>query len=101
VSDPNPHIPRLETGVEGLDVILEGGLPLPKQRVTTHVEHRAKLLRALTILNMRDTDYDPAVREVRFTEEGFSLLNTFDAELQLTAGGGFAGPGDTGPSRRS
>ena len=47
-----------------------------------HVEHRAAILRALAILKVRDDDYDPKMREIRITDDGIRLLDTFDARVQ-------------------
>jgi circadian clock protein KaiC len=56
-----------------------------------HVEHRASLLRALAILKVRDDDYDPKMREIRITEGGIRLIDTFDDASNLMTGGGTAG----------
>jgi circadian clock protein KaiC len=56
-----------------------------------HVEHRAAILRALAILKVRDDDYDPRVREIRITDEGITLRDTFAHASHLLAGGGVGG----------
>ena len=58
-----------------------------------HVEHRAAILRALAILKVRDDDYDPAMREIKITDGGIRLLDTFDEASNLMSGGGGAGAG--------
>jgi circadian clock protein KaiC len=55
-----------------------------------HVEHRAAILRALAILKVRDDDYDPKMREVKITDDGIRLLDTFDNASNLMSGGGAA-----------
>jgi circadian clock protein KaiC len=55
-----------------------------------HVEHRAAILRALAILKVRDDDYDPRMREIKITDDGIRLLDTFENASNLLAGGGVA-----------
>ena len=55
-----------------------------------HVEHRAAILRALAILKVRDDDYDPKMREIKITDDGIHLLDTFEHASQLMSGGGGA-----------
>jgi circadian clock protein KaiC len=56
-----------------------------------HVEHKAAILRALAILKVRDDDYDPKMREIKVTDAGIRLLDTFDDASNLMSGGGAAG----------
>ena len=56
-----------------------------------HVEHKAAILRALAILKVRDDDYDPKMREIKITDAGIRLLDTFDDAVNLMSGGGAAG----------
>jgi circadian clock protein KaiC len=56
-----------------------------------HLEHRASILRALAILKVRDDDYDPKMREIRITDDGIRLLDTFEHASNLMSGGGVAG----------
>ena len=53
-----------------------------------HVEHRAAMLRVLAILKVRDDDYDARMRELRITDDGIRLLDTFADESGVAAGGG-------------
>lgn len=53
-----------------------------------HVEHRAAMLRVLAILKVRDDDYDARMREIRFTDGGIQLLDTFAGESGVLSGGG-------------
>jgi circadian clock protein KaiC len=55
-----------------------------------HVEHQATLLRVLAILKVRDGDYDGRMREVRITDGGIRLLDTFAAESRVVSGGGLS-----------
>jgi circadian clock protein KaiC len=55
-----------------------------------HVEHKAAILRALAILKVRDDDYDPRVRELKITDDGIRLLDTFEHASNLMSGGGVA-----------
>jgi circadian clock protein KaiC len=53
-----------------------------------HVEHRAAMLRVLAILKVRDDDYDARMREIRITDNGIELLDTFAGESRVASGGG-------------
>jgi circadian clock protein KaiC len=53
-----------------------------------HIEHRATLLRVLAILKVRDDDYDGRMREIRITDKGIHLLDTFAADARVVSGGG-------------
>ena len=57
-----------------------------------HVERSATILRALAILKVRDDDYDPQMREIRITDRGIRLLDTFADASHLMAGGGAVDP---------
>ena len=53
-----------------------------------HIEHRATMLRVLGILKVRDDDYDARMRELRITDEGLRLFDTFAGESAVASGGG-------------
>jgi len=55
-----------------------------------HVEHRAAMLRVLAILKVRDDDYDARMREIRITDDGIQLLDTFAGESGVASGGGIS-----------
>jgi circadian clock protein KaiC len=55
-----------------------------------HVEHRATMLRILAILKVRDDDYDARMRELRITDDGIRLLDTFAGESGVASGGGMS-----------
>jgi circadian clock protein KaiC len=56
--------------------------------VLRHVEHRAAMLREFAILKVRDGDYDGKIRELRITDQGIQLLDTFSGESRVASGGG-------------
>jgi circadian clock protein KaiC len=56
--------------------------------VLRHIEHRARMLRVMGILKVRDDDYDGRMREVQITDDGIQLLDTFAAESRVASGGG-------------
>jgi circadian clock protein KaiC len=58
-----------------------------------HVEHRATMLRVLAILKVRDDHYDGRMRELRITDDGLALFDTFATESRVASGGGLAGAG--------
>jgi circadian clock protein KaiC len=53
-----------------------------------HIEHHAAMLRVLAILKVRDGDYDGRMRELRITDHGLQLLDTFAGESGVASGGG-------------
>jgi circadian clock protein KaiC len=53
-----------------------------------HIEHQATLLRVMAILKVRDDAYDGRMREIRITDEGLVLLDTFATETGVVSGGG-------------
>ena len=55
-----------------------------------HIEHRAAMLRVLAILKVRDDDYDARMRELRITDGGLLLLDTFAGESGVASGGGIS-----------
>jgi hypothetical protein len=46
------------------------------------------MLRVLAILKVRDDDYDARMRELRITDDGIRLLDTFAGESGVASGGG-------------
>jgi hypothetical protein len=46
------------------------------------------MLRVLAILKVRDDDYDARMRELRITDNGIQLLDTFAGESAVASGGG-------------
>jgi circadian clock protein KaiC len=55
-----------------------------------HIEYRATMLRVMGILKVRDDDYDGRMRELRITDDGIRLLDTFASEERVVSGGGVA-----------
>ena len=63
-----------------------------------YVELRSQLYRLISIIKMRDSDYDTSIREFRISEQGIQVASTFQsAEVILT---GTAHPAET-PDARS
>ena len=51
-----------------------------------YVEYRASLRRLIGILKLRDSDYDPSLRELRITAQGLQLGGTFEGVEALLSG---------------
>jgi circadian clock protein KaiC len=52
-----------------------------------HVEHKAKLYRILSILKMRDSEYDQTIREFTIeNKKGINILQPIDGEYGLLTG---------------
>ena len=72
----------IEVPINGLSAATQNILLL------RHIEHRAAMLRVLAILKIRDDDYDARMREIRITDNGIQLLDTFALESGVASGGG-------------
>jgi circadian clock protein KaiC len=74
--------PAIRMPISGISSMVENLI------VTRHVEQGRRLHRLLSIIKVRDSDYDPMFREIVFTEKGITLTDSFgDAEDLLS---GFA-----------
>ena len=74
----------IEVPINGLSAVTQNIILL------RHIEHRARMLRVLAILKVRDDDYDGRMRELQITDEGIRLVDTFSAEAGVVSGGGRA-----------
>ncbi|HEX5749463.1 MAG TPA: ATPase domain-containing protein [Archangium sp.] len=71
--------PRLEARLEGVEAIVDNIVFL------RYVEFRAQLYRMLSILKMRESDYQPSLREFSISTRGIDVAETFEsAEAILT-----------------
>ncbi|MFE8603312.1 RAD55 family ATPase [Archangium violaceum] len=71
--------PRLEAKLEGVEGIVDNIVLL------RYVEFRSQLYRMLSILKMRESDYQPALREFSISTRGIDVAETFEsAEAILT-----------------
>jgi circadian clock protein KaiC len=82
--------PRLEAPLEGSEALADNLIFL------RHVELRSQLYRMLSVLKMRESTYDGALREFHIRPEGIDVSDTFEsAEAILT------GQARPRPSRKS
>jgi len=72
--------PRIEVPVQGVSAITDNII------LMRHVELEARLYRLLSILKLRDGDYDGAIREFRITDHGIEIADTFDAAERILTG---------------
>ncbi len=71
--------PRLDAKLEGMEAIVDNIVFL------RYVEFRSQLYRMLSILKMRESDYQPALREFSISTRGIDVAETFEsAEAILT-----------------
>ena len=71
--------PTISVPVSGVSAITHNII------MVRHVEMDARLYRLLSILKLRDSDYDAGIREFRITDSGLDIVDTFDdAERILT-----------------
>ena len=80
--DPRALRQTIEVPINGLSAATQNIILL------RHIEHRAAMLRVLAILKVRDDDYDARMRELRITDDGIRLLDTFAGESGVASGGG-------------
>jgi circadian clock protein KaiC len=51
-----------------------------------YVEIRSQLRRLISVVKMRDSDFDSSLREFRITAAGFDLAHTFDSAEAILSG---------------
>jgi len=72
--------PRIEVPLKGVSAITHNII------VMRHVELEARLYRLLSILKLRDGDYDNAIREFRITDQGIEIADTFELADRILTG---------------
>ena len=72
--------PRIEVPLNGVSAVTHNIL------LMRHVELEARLYRLLSILKLRDGDYDGALREFRITDGGIEILDTFEMADRILTG---------------
>lgn len=64
----------------GLSIIAENLILL------RYVEVKSRLRRLISIVKMRDSDFDPSIREFSISAAGFQLGSTFDSADAILSG---------------
>lgn len=72
--------PRIEVPLAGISAITHNII------LMRHVELEARLYRLLSILKLRDGDYDGAIREFRITDNGIEIADTFELAERILTG---------------
>jgi circadian clock protein KaiC len=72
--------PAVQMPISGISSMVE------KLIVTRHVEQGRRLHRLLSIVKVRDSDYDPMFREIVFTGRGITLAASFGEAEDLLSG---------------
>jgi circadian clock protein KaiC len=72
--------PRIEVPLKGVSAVTHNIL------LMRHVELEARLYRLLSILKLRDGDYDGGIREFRITDGGIEILDTFEQADRILTG---------------
>jgi circadian clock protein KaiC len=72
--------PVIRSPIDGLSAITHNIL------VLRHVELNAHLYRLLSIMKLRDSDYDNQIREFRITSAGIDVANTFESAQDILSG---------------
>jgi len=71
---------RIELPIEGVSALAENLILL------RHVELRSRLHRVISILKLRDHDYDSSIREFQITDRGVVVADAFDSAERLLTG---------------
>jgi len=71
---------NIEVPIDGVSALADNLILL------RHVELRSQLYRLISILKVRDRDYDGAIREFRITDRGVIVADTFDSAEQILTG---------------
>jgi circadian clock protein KaiC len=72
--------PIIEFPVEGISIIADNIIFL------RYVELHSQLYRLISILKLRDGDYDTAIREFRITPAGIQVAETFASAQAILTG---------------
>jgi circadian clock protein KaiC len=80
--------PQIEVPLHGVSATTQNIVLL------RHVELSAQLYRMISILKLRDSDYDSAIREFRITERGIDVADTFNAAKHVLTGTAVPIPSD-------
>lgn len=77
---PDLFGPRIEVPIGDVSAITHNII------VLRHVEMSARLHRLISVLKLRDSDYDPAIREFLITDEGITVSKTFETAARILSG---------------
>jgi circadian clock protein KaiC len=72
--------PRIEVPIDGVSPLADNLVLL------RHVEMRSQLYRLLSILKVRDRNYDGGIREFQITDRGLKVADTFESAEQILTG---------------
>ncbi|HEY4241830.1 MAG TPA: ATPase domain-containing protein [Kofleriaceae bacterium] len=72
--------PQIEIPIDGVSMLAENIVLL------RHVELQAQLFRLISILKVRDHDYDSGIREFQITDRGLAIADTFESAEQILTG---------------
>jgi circadian clock protein KaiC len=78
--------PRIEVPIGGISAMTHNVMLL------RHVELRSQLYRLISIIKLRDSDYDPAIREFRIEDRGIVVADTFKTAEAILGGTAHAAP---------
>jgi circadian clock protein KaiC len=72
--------PELHEPLEGVSALVENIVLL------RYVEIRSSVRRLLGVIKLRESDYDPSLRELRITDQGIRLGEAFEGAESLLSG---------------
>jgi circadian clock protein KaiC len=72
--------PGIQMPVMGISSLLESVIAL------RYVEHRSRTRRLVSIVKVRDSDFDPSLREFSITDRGLSVAGTFESAEEVLSG---------------
>jgi circadian clock protein KaiC len=72
--------PGIQMPVTGISSLLENLIAL------RYVEHRSRLRRLISLIKVRDSAFDPNLREFSITDHGIAIAGTFDTAEETLSG---------------
>jgi circadian clock protein KaiC len=72
--------PGIEMPIGGISSLLENLIAM------RYVEHRSRTRRVLSVVKIRDSDFDPKLREFSITDRGILMAGTFEGTDEVLSG---------------
>ena len=75
--------------------VIGPGIQMPVREISSlletlialrYVEHRSRTRRVLSIVKVRDSDFDPNLREFSITDRGITMAGVFEGAEQVLSG---------------
>jgi circadian clock protein KaiC len=83
---PSLHMPTMEVSASSENILF-----------LRYVELRSQLYRLISIIKVREGDYDPAIREFKISDQGIDVASTFASAEAILTGTARPLPNENGP----